>query len=163
MNSDLTTFGNSILYSVTTVTSKNHSLGTVAKNTLLMGGQAPRISSFPNEAGSGDTALRVTADLYVSATLETIEIEFIPELGRSGYARDCCFSNATGERNYRRLDLDWYAWLRDRMHAAKAAGLEPDLWNSLRVAFNGVREWALVKWGAEALSMATAPKGYRAP
>lgn len=52
---------------------------------------------------------------------------------------------------YRRLDPDYYAWLRSRMAVAKRAAtaghLPPAAFEDLRVRFNAVHEWAVERFG----------------
>ena len=58
---------------------------------------------------------------------------------------------------YRRIDPEYYAWLRSRMAVAKKAAtaghLPPDAFEDLRVRFNAVHEWA-VKYFGEAQLLA---------
>lgn len=58
---------------------------------------------------------------------------------------------------YRRLDPEYYAWLRSRMAVAKKAAtadhLPPDAFEDLRVRFNAVHEWS-VKYFGEAQLLA---------
>ena len=57
---------------------------------------------------------------------------------------------------YRRLDPDYYAWLRSRMAVAKKAAtaghLSPDAFEDLRVRFNAVHEWAVKHFGEALLA-----------
>jgi hypothetical protein len=59
---------------------------------------------------------------------------------------------------YRRLDPEYYAWLRSRMRRAKravlAGQLEQDAFEGLRSSFNRVHEWAIVHFGEAALQEA---------
>ena len=56
---------------------------------------------------------------------------------------------------YRRLDPDYYAWLRSRMAVAKKAAtaghLPPAAFEDLRVRFNAVHEWAVERFGEDEL------------
>ncbi|MGB9611086.1 MAG: hypothetical protein ACPL7M_08945 [Bryobacteraceae bacterium] len=56
---------------------------------------------------------------------------------------------------YRRLDPDYYAWLRSRMNLAKlAAGagrLSPEAFDELREKFNAVHDWAVAHFGENTL------------
>ncbi len=56
---------------------------------------------------------------------------------------------------YRRLDPDYYAWLRSRMALAKRAAsggkLDPESFENLRKRFNAVHEWAIEHFGEAAL------------
>jgi hypothetical protein len=55
------------------------------------------------------------------------------------------------DRVYRRLDPEYYAWLRSRMQLAKRAAtsgpLPPAAFEDLRVRFNAVHEWAVKHFG----------------
>jgi hypothetical protein len=67
------------------------------------------------------------------------------------FARDVQINDTA----YRRLDPEYYAWLRSRMNLAKlAAGagrLSPDAFDELREKFNAVHEWAVAHFGEERL------------
>ena len=56
---------------------------------------------------------------------------------------------------YRRLDPEYYAWLRSRMVAAKKAAtaghLDAAAFEDLRVRFNAVHEWAVEHFGEDEL------------
>lgn len=56
---------------------------------------------------------------------------------------------------YRKLDPDYYAWLRSRMAVAKkattAGHLPPAAFEELRVRFNVVHEWAVERFGESCL------------
>ena len=56
---------------------------------------------------------------------------------------------------YRRLDPEYYAWLRSRMVVAKKAAtaghLPPAAFEELRVRFNTVHEWAVERFGESCL------------
>ena len=56
---------------------------------------------------------------------------------------------------YRRLDPDYYAWLRSRMVVAKKAAtagrLPPAAFEELRVRFNAMHEWAVERFGESCL------------
>lgn len=56
---------------------------------------------------------------------------------------------------YRRLDPEYYAWLRSKMNLAKMAAdagqLGPDEFDELRRRFNAMHEWAIVHFGEPAL------------
>jgi hypothetical protein len=70
------------------------------------------------------------------------------------FARDCQIDDTA----YRRLDPEYYAWLRSRMALAKkatAAGrLDPAAFEILRVRFNAVHEWAVGHFGEPQLAEA---------
>lgn len=84
--------------------------------------------------------------LFVSTSL-AIWATDQPEI----FARDVQIDDMT----YRRLDPDYYAWLRSRMNLAKlAAGagrLSQDKFDELSERFNAVDEWAVAHFGEEAL------------
>lgn len=74
------------------------------------------------------------------------------------------------EKSYRRLDPEYFAWLRSRMVAARSAhnaGKLPDkTWDLLRERFNRVQELAVEEFGEKALQKAVHclnPKTYDAP
>ena len=94
-------------------------------------------------ATSAPTALRslfVATSLHVWSTAEP-----------DRFARDFQINDTV----YRRLDPEYYAWLRSRMALAKkaaAAGhLDAAAFEDLRVRFNAVHEWALDHFGEEEL------------
>jgi len=84
--------------------------------------------------------------LFVSSTLATWTTPH-PEW----FARDVQINDTV----YRRLDPEFYAWLRSRMVVAKrtatAGKLDADAFDNLRVRFNAVHEWALEHFGEERL------------
>jgi len=84
--------------------------------------------------------------LFVSSTLATWTTPH-PEW----FARDVQINDTV----YRRLDPEYYAWLRSRMVVAKnvaAAGkLDAAAFEDLRVRFNAVHEWAIEHCGEERL------------
>jgi len=59
---------------------------------------------------------------------------------------------------YRRLDPEYYAWLRSKMHMAKLAALAGQLaqepFDGLRDSFNRIHEWAMVHFGETMLGEA---------
>jgi hypothetical protein len=63
--------------------------------------------------------------------------------------------NATA---YRRLDPEYYAWLRSKMHMAKlavlAGQLSQEAFDALRTSFNQIHEWAMASLGEAALDAA---------
>jgi len=67
------------------------------------------------------------------------------------FARDVQINDTA----YRRLDPEYYAWLRSKMNLAKMAAdagqLGRDAFNELRVKFNAVHEWAIDQLGETAL------------
>ena len=71
---------------------------------------------------------------------------------------------------YRKLDPEYYAWLRSRMAVAKRAAtaghLPTDAFEVLRVRFNAVHEWAVHHLGEDqlvAVARAFRPRDYRPP
>jgi hypothetical protein len=84
--------------------------------------------------------------LFVSTTLDTWTTTQ-PEI----FARDVQINDAA----YRRLDPEYYAWLRSRMNLAKlAAGagrLGQDAFDQLREKFNAVHDWAVAHFGEDSL------------
>lgn len=67
------------------------------------------------------------------------------------FARDVQINDTA----YRRLDPEYYAWLRSRMNLAKlAAGagrLSPEAFDELREKFNTVHDWAVAHFGEDSL------------
>jgi len=88
---------------------------------------------------------RCTA-LFVSTSLDTWTTGQ-PEI----FARDVQINDTA----YRRLDPEYYAWLRSRMNLAKlAAGagrLSPESFDELREKFNAMHEWAVARFGEDSL------------
>ncbi len=86
------------------------------------------------------------ASLFVSSTLLTWSTE-TPER----FARDFQINDTV----YRRLDPDYYSWLRSRMVIAKkaaAAGqIDDAAFEELRCRFNALHEWAIGHFGEERL------------
>lgn len=87
--------------------------------------------------------------LFVSTSLDTWLADN-PEL----FARDVQINDTA----YRRLDPEYYAWLRSRMnlakHAAAAGQISPDAFEELRQKFNAVHEWAIEHFGEAVLQNA---------
>lgn len=84
--------------------------------------------------------------LFVSTSLDTWTTGQ-PEI----FARDVQINDTA----YRRLDPEYYAWLRSRMNLAKLAAnagrLSPDAFDELRQNFNAVHEWAVAHFGEYSL------------
>ncbi len=84
--------------------------------------------------------------LFVSTSLDTWTTGQ-PEI----FARDVQIDDAA----YRRLDPEYYAWLRSRMNLAKLAAqagrLGEEEFEELRGKFNAVHEWAMAHFGEDAL------------
>ena len=87
--------------------------------------------------------------LFVSSSLSTWATAN-PEW----FARDFQINDTA----YRRLDPDYYAWLRSRMvlarKAATAGHLDAAAFEDLRLRFNAVQEWAVEHFGEEKLLQA---------
>jgi hypothetical protein len=87
--------------------------------------------------------------LFVSTSLDTWVADN-PKI----FARDVQINDTA----YRRLDPEYYAWLRSRMNLAKlAAGagrITPDAFEELRQKFNAVHEWAVAHFGEDSLRQA---------
>lgn len=105
------------------------------------------------------TAVR-TSLLYASTALETWETS-TPEPDQDAVCEAC---------GYRRLNPDYYAWLRHRMEVAKRARtsgrLPGEQYEELRRRFNEVHFWAVKQFGEERLLAAVQsldPRGYRPP
>lgn len=70
---------------------------------------------------------------------------------------------------YRRLDPDYFAWLRAKMIAAKEAAIAGRIplaaFDGLRLRFNAVQEWAIGRFGEPALldAVRRTPSDYRPP
>jgi hypothetical protein len=98
--------------------------------------------------------------LYVATDLDTWETS-TPEPDQDGMCEAC---------GYRRLDSEYYAWLRHRMEVAKQAWQRGRLaaaqYQELRQRFNEVHFWAVAHLGEVALVAAVGrldPKAYRPP
>ncbi len=106
-------------------------------------------------------AAAIGAVLYVATSLAHWEIEDPSRLAVDLTVDGVC---------YRRLDPAYYAWLRDKMHAAKKLAAERRVsaasFEQLRARFNAVHAWALVNFGEVALAQAVRdhdPKSYLPP
>jgi hypothetical protein len=89
---------------------------------------------------------RPTTVFYVATDLST----WWPQ-DADWLARDC----QLGDICYRRLDPEYFAWLKLRMHAVKAASnagrVEPKAFDELRHRFNGLQDVAVGMFGESAL------------
>ena len=98
------------------------------------------------EAIPSPTATDAPNCLFVSTSLTTWTTAN-PEQ----FARDFQINDTV----YRRLDPEYYAWLRSRMVVAKKAAtsghLPPDTFEALRLRFNVVHEWAVERFGESCL------------
>ena len=94
------------------------------------------------DAPSGDSP----GCLFVATSLATLTTAN-PEQ----FARDFQINNTV----YRKLDPDYYAWLRSRMAVAKNAAtggqIPPAAFEELRVRFNAVHEWSVERFGKSCL------------
>jgi hypothetical protein len=84
--------------------------------------------------------------MFVSSTLGTWRTPH-----PKWFARDVQFNDTA----YRRLDPEYYAWLRSRMVLAKKAAISGQIdaaaFEELRVRFNALHEWAVQHFGDEKL------------
>lgn len=87
------------------------------------------------------------AAMYVSTSLEQWRTDQ-PAI----FARDVQINDTA----YRRLDPEYYAWLRSRMNLARSAHqagqIAGDAFDELRSRFNTVHEWALKHFGERSLA-----------
>jgi hypothetical protein len=91
---------------------------------------------------TGQIAMYVSTSLQQWQTAEGI------------FARDAQINDTA----YRRLDPEYYAWLRSKMNLAKMAAaaeqLRRDEFDELRRRFNTMHEWAVAQFGEQELTMA---------
>jgi hypothetical protein len=94
----------------------------------------------PHDTAPGDAAM------YVSTGVDSWPTDQPHRLARDVQINDTA---------YRRLDPEYYAWLRSRMNlarlAAEAGRLRREDFDELRVKFNAVHEWAVAHFGEDAL------------
>ena len=111
---------------------------TAVEDTVVSAAETERVVT--NDRGRPSLALFVSSALDTWATAN-------PEW----FARDVQINDTV----YRRLDPEYYAWLRSRMvlakQAAAAGKLSAAAFEDLRVRFNAVHEWALEHFGEERL------------
>jgi len=111
------------------------------------------MSAQPAVAPSSASA---RGQLFVSTALDT----WITEQAEA-FARDVQINDTA----YRRLDPEYYAWLRSRMMLAKTAAsagqIGIDAFDELRHRFNIIHQWALDRFGEEALIVAARGFGHR--
>jgi hypothetical protein len=100
-------------------------------------------------------------ELFVSTDLDTAQFEWAVTS-----ASDVEYNG----KIYRRLEPEYFAWLRSRMLAAqsafKAGKLSESTWESLKSRFNPLQEYAVQKFGKESLRQASrqiSPQNYQAP
>lgn len=102
--------------------------------------------SFNADSGTGTPEHQSHAVLFVSTAAESWTTHQ-PGI----FARDVQIN----DRAYRRLDPEYYAWLRSKMQLAKmsvdAGRLGQDQFQELRSRFNAVHEWAVDRFGESAL------------
>jgi hypothetical protein len=84
--------------------------------------------------------------LFVSTALDTWTTDEPERFARDFQINDTC---------YRRIDPEYYAWLRSRMLLAKSAAsasqISLDAFDNLRHRFNAVHAWAVNRFGEPAL------------
>jgi hypothetical protein len=118
------------------------------------------VSSNGN-SGTGTPEHRTDVALFVSTSLQSWVTDQ-PHV----FACDV----QIGDTAYRRLDPEYYAWLRSRMSLAKLAAqagrLSPEAFDELREKFNAVHGWAMAHFGEDALREAVRnldARGYAPP
>ncbi|MCC6363127.1 MAG: hypothetical protein IT165_06350 [Bryobacterales bacterium] len=96
------------------------------------------------------TSTPAQGHLFVSTALDTWLTE-----DSAAFARDVQINDTV----YRRLDPEYYAWLRSRMMLAKTAAcaghIGIDAFHGLRRGFNAVHHWAVDRFDEQALVAAT--------
>jgi len=99
------------------------------------------------ESGTGTPEHRSAVALFVSTALGSWTTDQ-PKV----FARDVQINDTA----YRRLDSEYYAWLRARMNLARSAHqagqIDGDAYDELRSKFNTVHEWALEHFGERRLA-----------
>ena len=104
------------------------------------------MSARPAVVPPGAAATPARGHLFVSTALDTWFTE-----QPAAFARDVQIDDIA----YRRLDPEYYAWLRSRMilaqKAATAGHLDSGAFEALRVRFNAVHEWAVEHLGEDQL------------
>ena len=92
------------------------------------------------------TSAPARGHLFVSTALDTWFTEHA-----AAFARDVQIDDIV----YRRLDPEYYAWLRSRMMLAKTAAsagqIGLDAFDELRHRFNTIHQWAVDRFGEQAL------------
>jgi len=99
--------------------------------------------------------------LYVATNLNCWETD-----GHRGIWREVVCDRVC----YRRLEPEYYAWLKHRMELAKKAQesgrIDPTAFDELRIRFNLIHSWAIDRFGEDALHRAVSefnPKTYSPP
>lgn len=94
--------------------------------------------------------------LFVSTALDAWFTEH-----DTAFARDVQINDIA----YRRLDPEYYAWLRSRMLLAKTAAstgqIGIDAFDELRHRFNAIHQWAVERFGEQAMIAAVKCLGHR--
>ncbi|HNY42121.1 MAG TPA: hypothetical protein PKJ41_17085 [Bryobacteraceae bacterium] len=94
----------------------------------------------------GSPVHRSVDTLYVATSLHSWPTDQPHRIARDVQINDTA---------YRRLDPEYYAWLRSRMNlarlAADAGRLRREDFDELRVKFNVIHEWAVAHFGEDAL------------
>ncbi len=132
--------------------------------------RAPKLASLPESTASDVRVSGRDVNLVHVSPCTSLFVSTILDAWTTGqpeiFARDVQID----DRAYRRLDPEYYAWLRSRMNLAKlAAGagrLSPEAFEELREKFNAVHEWAVAHFGQEALREAIRSldtRGYTPP
>lgn len=102
--------------------------------------------SSEGSLAAGSPTHRPVNTLYVATSLHSWPTDQPHRLARDVQINDTA---------YRRLDPEYYAWLRSRMNiarlAADAGRLRRGDFDELRVRFNAVHEWAIAHFGEDAL------------
>ena len=134
--------------------SMSHSILTSGDESRSVPAESPQVPAEIND-------LQTPCVLYVATDLSTWAPKW-PEM----LARDCQIDDVV----YRRLDPEYFAWLRWRMFAVKGAAdagnVSPEAFDDLRARFNGIQEWAVASLGHEALLAVVGgfnPETYRPP
>ena len=116
--------------------------------------------SARDDVPAGDAITQGTA-LYAATNLESWETDKPHHFARDVGIDGTCF---------RRLDPEYYAWLRHKMDAAKKAmgsgRLPSQAFETLRCRFNGIHAWAMECFGEEPLLSAVRvlnPRSYSSP
>lgn len=112
------------------------------------------ICCVPVAAGDVNTDSVVVEHASANALYVSTILTFWPTNEPDRIARDFQVNDTA----YRRLDPEYYAWLRGKMHMAKLAVLAGQLpqvaFDGMRDSFNRIHEWAMAHLGAAALQEA---------
>jgi len=127
---------------------------------LAVSGTEVKNPSCAEDVTTGDES-RQEAALYVATNLESWETTTQDYYARDVSIDDTCF---------RRLDPDYFAWLRYKMALAKKAAdlgrLSSSAFETLRTRFNVIHTWAIEHYGEDKLLSAVQsldPKTYSPP